>query len=74
MNSLYTFYSVDKGATTGDGFFIDNIRSKKVIFPLNGDKDLLLGSMNLIFSRLPSLKEASTIETIDLRYKNPVLR
>ncbi len=74
MNRLNVLYKVNSGKVTTDGLFIDNIYGKKVIFPLVGDQDVLLGSLILIISRLPSVKEASTINTIDLRYKNPVLR
>ena len=74
MNRLNFLYKVNSGKVTADGFFVDNIYGKKVIFPLVGDQDILLGSLALIISRLPSVKEASTISVIDLRYKNPVLR
>ncbi len=74
MNRLHDLYKTNSGKVTADGLFIDSIYGKKVIFPLAGDTDVLLGSLILIISRLPSVKEASTINTIDLRYKNPVLR
>ena len=74
MSRLYNFFGVNSGKVTADGFEVDNIEGKKVIFPLTGDVDVLLGSLTLIISRLPSVPEASTIVTIDLRFKNPVLR
>ncbi|CAN5279405.1 hypothetical protein BH10PAT1_BH10PAT1_7600 [soil metagenome] len=74
MSELYTFYGVTEGKVTTDGLEVDQIKGKNVIFPLTGDKDVLLGSLSLILSRLPSVKEASTISIIDLRFKNPVLR
>ena len=40
---------------------------------MSGDQDVVLGALGLIVSRLPSVKEASTIRVIDLRYKNPIL-
>ncbi len=52
----------------------------KVIFPLVGDKEILLGSFILIMSRLQEGGEELRIENIgevseiDLRFKNPVLR
>ncbi len=72
---LYNYFK-PKGniKITADGIEVDNIAGKKVIFPLIGDADLLLGSLNLIISRLPSVKEATTMGIIDLRFKNPVLR
>ncbi len=74
MAEIYTFYKVDSGKVTADGIEVDNINGKKILFPLDGDQDKLLGALILIISRLPSVKEASTISTIDLRFKNPVLR
>ena len=51
-----------------------------VFFPLQGDKDVLLGSFTLVLSRLKQneeefrIEEGKTISEIDLRFKNPVLR
>ncbi len=74
MHSLNTFYNINEGKITENGLEISNLNKKRVIFPLSGDKDILLGSLNLILSRLPSVQEASTISTIDLRFKNPILK
>lgn len=51
----------------------------RVLFPLEGDKTLLLGSFVLIYNELKKQSEDSKIKInsvseIDLRYKNPVLR
>jgi len=70
MESLNIFYNVNTGKIN-DSALIVEIQSKKVFFPISGDKDVLLGSLNLIFSRLQGNKDTSTI---DLRFKNPVLR
>lgn len=74
MDDLNRIYKVGSGKVDANGFEVDGIKERNVIFPLSGDRDVLLGSLNLILSRLPSLKEASTIKFIDLRFKNPVLR
>jgi hypothetical protein len=74
MDSLHHFYNVNQGKITENGLEIENISNKKVLFPLKGDKDVLLASLNLILSRLQGIKDASTIRTIDLRFKNPILR
>jgi cell division septal protein FtsQ len=53
---------------------------RSIIFPLEGDVELLLGSLNIIIGRLNSSQEESKIEKvseikiIDLRFKNPVLK
>lgn len=53
----------------------------KIIFPLEGDRDLIIGSARLILSRLNSLEEAYRIKdegfsviSIDIRFKNPVIK
>lgn len=74
MSGLYNFFGVTTGKVTADGLTVTNLKGKTVIFPLTGNIDVLLGSLTLIFSRLPSVSQASTILTIDLRFKNPVLR
>lgn len=73
MRDLNFFYDVSMGKIADNALMVE-IQSKKIIFPVVGDKDLLLGSLNLIFSRLRELKDASTIGIIDLRFKNPILR
>lgn len=80
VSELYTLYGVKSANVTEDGLVIDKLGGKKVYFPLDGDKDVLLGSLSLILSRLPRLQEDSTIAEqgtigiIDLRFKNPVLK
>jgi len=51
----------------------------KVLFPQEGDRDFILGSLTLILSELKKDDMEANIEDrqfeiIDLRYKNPVLR
>lgn len=52
----------------------------KVIFPTSGDLDILLGSVNLLLSRLNVITKDTKIDEkeifteIDLRFKNPVVR
>lgn len=52
----------------------------KVIFPTSGDVEILLGSANLLLSRLNAITKDTKIENtekiseIDLRFNNPVVR
>ena len=52
----------------------------KVIFPTSGDVEILLGSANLLLSRLNAITKDTRIENtesiseIDLRFNNPVVR
>lgn len=73
LHGLFSLYEVKVARVRQDSLEADITTSTKVIFPLDGDADVLLGSLNLIFSRLNTTQENSRIE-IDLRYKNPVIR
>ena len=46
----------------------------RVIFPLDGDRDILLGSLRLIYSKIQEDGNLAGYSQIDLRFKNPVLR
>ena len=73
---LWTLYQIKEGAITQNYLTIMHPTGIKVIFPLEGDKDLLIGSLQLILSRLNGATKDSKINvsTIDLRFKNPVLK
>ncbi|HEX6977318.1 MAG TPA: hypothetical protein VF185_03090 [Patescibacteria group bacterium] len=53
---------------------VDNIRGMKVVFPSEGDRDILLGSLKITLSGLQGSLADSRIKIIDLRFKNPVLK
>lgn len=80
LNYLLALYSVNKGSLYADRieFIVPN--GPVVIFPLNGDKEVLVGSLRLILENISqktkdfNLEKAYNQITIDLRYKNPVLR
>lgn len=74
MNRIYNFFGNTSTKVLMDGIEVSNIKDKTVMFPISGDQDVLLGSLSLILSRLPSVKEGTTIKVIDLRYRNPVLK
>lgn len=77
MNSLY---GIDKGAIIADSLELEDAKGLIIRFPLEGDRQVLVGSLVLIISRLNTPDEITRIEgitdvkEIDLRYKNPVLR
>lgn len=77
IHSIYYLYQVKSGEIINDSLEVIIPGSAKIIFPLGGERDILLGSIKLILSRLNqdenSLK-IGKVKEIDLRYKNPVIR
>ena len=76
--SLFSSHGVKEGKLTG-GRFEAVVDGYNVIYPLQGDREILLGSLELILSRLKSEGKDSKIDytsvsKIDLRFKNPVLQ
>lgn len=75
MDSLFLVYQTKLGHLRADGSLqVDNINGKTVIFPLDGDRDTLIGSLKVILSGLITEPSASRIRQIDLRFKNPVIK
>lgn len=77
INGLTYLYSINSGNIINDELKVTNSEGITIRFPLEGDKDVLLGSLRLIFSRLNDETKGIRIEDtkeIDLRFKNPVLR
>jgi len=77
---IYPLYQVKRSEIANLSlhvFFEDGL---EIIFPLEGDKEVLLGSLNLILARLrgveeePRIEGVNDVEIIDLRFNNPVLR
>lgn len=82
LKELFRLYSTKLGHIENGGMVVETSVGPQVIFPLDGDIDLLLGKMQFVLSWLNSQGAGSTIEglsgnrvkVIDLRFKNPVLR
>lgn len=68
LYGIYYLYQVKSGEIINDNLEVIVPDAGKIIFPLMGERDILLGSMKLILTRSGKFKE------IDLRYKNPVIR
>ena len=79
---LFLIYGINSSEIKNDAFITTTNGGYIVYFPLKGDTDVLLGSLELILSQLNRTKGNFKIEddkmvnptTIDLRYVNPVLR
>jgi hypothetical protein len=81
MFDVYLSYQVQEGFVEAGSLVVDLDRGIEVIFPLSGDRKVLVGSLSIILNQLNSLRKDSTIgdidvtsKTIDLRYKNPIIR
>lgn len=73
---LFSGYQIKETEITDNSIIAIMPEGIKVIFPTEGDKDVLLGGLSMIMSRLnESVKESKIdISQIDLRFKNPVLK
>ncbi|MEK7536693.1 MAG: hypothetical protein AAB559_02885 [Patescibacteria group bacterium] len=77
ISGLTYLYSINSGNIINNELKVISNEGIIIRFPLEGDKDVLLGSLRLIFSRLNDGTKGIRIEDtkeIDLRFKNPVLR
>jgi hypothetical protein len=66
-------YQVLYGTITNDALVVDIPPSVRVIFPLEGDSEILLGSLRLVYTKVTT-SYLGIYSQIDMRYKNPVLR
>ena len=66
-------YQVLYGTITNDALVVDIPPSVRVIFPLEGDSEVLLGGLRLIYAKVTA-DYLGTYSQIDMRYKNPVLK
>jgi cell division septal protein FtsQ len=71
LSDIFSLYQVKSGNLEDESLVIELKGGLRVIFPLEADRKVLLGSLRLILGRL---NEESNVSTIDLRYKNPILK
>lgn len=77
---LAPYYRIESAGLSDNHLVLELERGPKVVFPSQGDRKLLLGSFNLIMSRLNSededtrIEKSAEVKEIDLRFKNPVLK
>jgi len=65
-------FSVEKASVDENGNLEIKLRNGPlVLFPEEGDGDILLGSLRLIINQL---KKDMNTTTLDLRYKNPIIK
>lgn len=71
---VFQMFQTRAGTIQNNTLLVELPAGTRVIFPLEGDTDILLGSLRLIYSRIQSADYAGKYNEIDLRFKNPVLR
>lgn len=80
MKDMTELYQAKSGAIKDDSLVVVLKTGQTVIFPLEGDKQILIASLGVILTRLNSEGDETKIKTgtqsavIDLRFKNPVIR
>lgn len=81
MRDLFRTYNLTEGVVTNNGLLVELPTKTNVLFPLEGDRDVLLGSFVLVINQLNTESSSSTMDkqvlvgkTVDLRFKNPVIR
>jgi hypothetical protein len=73
ISGVNEMYQIGYGTITNDALVVDIPPGVRVIFPLEGDSEVLLGSLRLIYAKVTT-SYLGIYSQIDMRYKNPVLR
>lgn len=73
IGGVYEMYQINDGFLENDSLTVDLTGPIRVIFPLEGDTEVLLGALKLIYTKTQGENQGRFTQ-IDLRYKNPVLR
>lgn len=77
LYDMFYLYQVKEGSLKEDSLIFELPSGIQAVFPVEGDKAALVGALRLVIFRLNEGSEDLRIEsvkTIDLRFKNPVLR
>lgn len=80
MKDMTELYQAKSGSIKDDSLVVELNSGQTVIFPLEGDRQILIASLGVILTRLNSEGDETKIKTgtqsavIDLRFKNPVIR
>lgn len=73
-SGIYQMYQVGQSHIQDGSLLVELPGQIRVIFPLDGDSEILLGSLRLIYSKIKEDGNLAGYSQIDLRFKNPVLR
>jgi len=75
---VYYLYKIKDASIQENEFVVELDGGPKIIFPLDGDRETLVGTLNFLLTNIGRVekdsKSHSLISEIDLRFRNPVLR
>jgi len=80
VSDIFSLYKIHLSKIEGESLYVEIENGTKVIYPLVGDNKVLVGAFRMLFEQLNSDSENFRIEkalnqiTIDLRYKNPIIK
>ncbi len=74
ITGVFQMYQIRTGEMSVNSLVVEFLPQIKVIFPLYGDSDVLLGSLRLIYSKISEPGQVGKFSEIDLRFKNVVIR
>lgn len=73
IRGIYEMYQVQVGKMDAD-LVVELPKEVTVIFPIEGDSDVLLGALRLIYTKIQNQALEKKYKEIDLRFNAPVLR
>jgi len=71
---VFQMYQIQETLIQNYSLLVELPGQIRVIFPLDGDSRVLLGSLRLIYSKIQADGNPNKYSQIDLRFVNPVLR
>lgn len=74
IGGVYEMYQVDSGEIQNNSLLVELPSRFTVTFPLEGDTQVLLGELRLVYAKAQNSADLASYSQIDLRFKNPVLR
>jgi hypothetical protein len=87
LNDMFTYYQIREGKKDSESLLIELKSGQNVIFPLEGDRKVIIASLGIILNKLNSEDNGTRIGSddvgledcqrgclIDLRFKNPVIK
>lgn len=74
IQGVYEMYQVASGFYQDGSLVVELPSQIRVLLPVSGERDLILGTLRLVYSKIVSEGQGGKYTEIDLRFKNPVIR